>query len=176
VSSPTIVRQALDILRAKYPADHPEITEQTLTVWHGALARFPDATVVQAAIDWLTFHFPDLNAFVAHTRDVARRMAEADAEARRRSDGEDTVACPECRDGAGWVDDAGRQRDSYEVPVRPCSTCNFRAFWLWNNGHYGRNHDCDLCRRRRKNANALDEAIAADRTPVASEHGASSAW
>lgn len=163
MSSPTIVRQALQMLREKFPAQHVEITNETVAVWHAGLSRFPDATVVQGAMDWQAFHMPDLNQFLGHVRDTARLMAAADAEARRQSAGDDTVACPECRDGGGWVDDEGRQRPGYDVPMRPCSTCSFKAFWLWKNGHYGAKHDCDLCRRRRKNPSALDEAIAADR-------------
>jgi hypothetical protein len=163
VSDAQAVRQALTILRNQFPAEHPEITDTTVGVWQAGLQRFPSPLVIEAAVSYSAMVFPGLNQFVAHVMDTGRRLAEADAEARRQG-GDDGVVCPECSNGSGMVEDASRQTSGYDVPVRPCSTCNFPGFWLWKGGHLGRDHTCDLCRRRRKNPDVLAEAIAADRS------------
>ena len=158
------VAQALAILRNQFPAEHPEITDATTEVWLVGLQRFPSPLVIEAAVTYSAMVFPGLNQFTSHVMDTGRRLAAADAEARRQGLSDGLMVCPECGDGCGMVEDASRQTPGYDVPVRPCSTCNFPGFWLWKNGHLGRDHSCDLCRRRRKNPDVLAEAIAADRS------------
>lgn len=164
MSDQQAVRQALTILRNQFPAEHPEITDTTTDVWLVGLQRFPSSLVIEAAVSYSAMVFPGLNQFVSHVMDTGRRVAAADAEARRQGLEDGLVVCPECGDGSGMVEDASRQTSGYDVPVRPCSTCNFPAFWLWKAGHLMRDHTCDLCRRRRKNPDVLAEAMAADRS------------
>lgn len=161
MSDAQAVRQALEILRNQFPAEHPDINAGTVQVWLGGLQRYPSGTVIEAAVSYGALVFPGLNQFLAHVDSTARLMIDAERE-RRRTAGIDTVACPECGDGAGWVEDQGRQTDGYDVPVRPCSSCSFPSFWLWKNGHLGKNHTCSLCRDRRRHPERLAEAIAAD--------------
>lgn len=164
MSDQQAVRQALTILRNQFPAEHPEITERTIEVWLVGLQRFPSSLVIEAAVSYSAMVFPGLNQFAAHVMETGRRVAAADAEARRQGQEDGLLVCPECGDGGGMVEDASRQTAGYDVPVRPCSTCNYPGFWLWKNGHLGRDHACDLCRRRRKNPDVLAEAMAADRS------------
>lgn len=161
MSSPQAVGQALEIMRAQFPAEHPEINATTVQVWVGGLQRFPDGVVIEAAIRWSALVFPGLTEFATHVEAVGRSLLEAERE-QRRTEGLPTTLCPECGDADGWVEDGTRQVSGYSVPVRPCSTCSFPAFWLWKNGHYTQGHSCQLCRERRKNPRAVGEAIAAD--------------
>lgn len=160
-TSARTIDQVFRVLRAYVPAQHPDLNETTAATWLHALERYPEQTVIEATTTWGAMHFPALGEFEQHVAATARRIAEE--ERRARADGElPTVTCPECGDGAGYLDDQGRQLPGYDIPVRPCSTCNFKAFWLWKNGHYGPDHTCQLCRDRRRRPDALDDAIAAD--------------
>lgn len=153
--------QVFRILRAQVPGQHPEITSDTITTWLARLQWVPAAVLVEAATTWGAMQFPTLGEFAEHCDAVGRRVAAEDAE-RYRQGHDDLVACPECGDRSGWVPEPGSAREGYPDPVRPCSKCNPRGFWLWRNGHYAPDHTCTICRARAKgNSEPLAEAMRA---------------
>lgn len=153
--------QVFRILRAQVPGQHPEITGDTVSTWLARLQWVPAATLVEAATTWGAMQFPTLGEFATHCDAVGRRIAHEDAE-RYRAGHDDLVACPECGTGDGWVPEEASRREGYDVPVRPCSRCNPRGFFLWRNGHYVRDHTCAMCRARVKgNLEPLAEAMRA---------------
>jgi hypothetical protein len=153
------MEQVFRILRAQVPGRKPEITDDTTVTWLARLQWVPLPVLIEAAQTWGAFEFPALGEFVAHCDEVRRRIDREDRERVRTGDLE-TLACPECSDGEGWVPEPASQREGYDVPLRPCSRCNGRGFWLWRNVHYAADHSCRVCRALRKgNTEPLAEAM-----------------
>lgn len=154
------VERVFRILRAQVPGQHPELTGDTTEVWLGRLRRVAEPVLMEAATTWGAMNFPNLGEFAAHCDATARRLMAQDRE-RYEAGVLDVVGCPECGEGDGWVEEPATQREGYDVPVRPCSRCNPRGFWLWRGGHYGPEHTCTVCRALHKGDGApLAEAMA----------------
>jgi hypothetical protein len=163
MSDTLAIDQVFRVLRAQVPGQHPEINNETAEVWLAQLRQWPHQVLTEAALSWGAMHFPTLGEFRDHVEAVGRRLAEREREALRAGQ-ITTVACPECGDREGWVPEPGTQRQGYDVPLRPCSRCNPRGFWLWRNGHTGPNHTCVICRATAKgNTEPLAEAMRAAR-------------
>lgn len=157
------IERVFRVLRAQVPGQHPELTGDTTEVWFGRLRVVAEPVLMEAATTWGAMNFPNLGEFAAHCDATARRMLAEDRD-RYKAGALDTVECPECVTGDGWVDEPATQREGYDVPVRPCSRCSPRAFFLWRAGHYVPEHTCALCRDVRKGGtDKLAEAMASNR-------------
>lgn len=161
------ISRTLQLLRATVPGQHPDINADTVAVWLQRLQWIPEGTLTEAAMTWGKMEFPSVGEFATWCDSVNARIVAEDRERYRTGDLA-TLACPECSDGGGWVPEPESRREGYEVPVRPCSKCNPRGFWLWRNAHYGPNHECRICRALHKgNGDLLAEAMArAERGPI----------
>lgn len=156
----------------------PEATEAILVDWIRLFADFDDECVrlgADACIVDATF-FPAtstmLNAVQLEARIALRRSQEVEplpvlprndeplgdahfwADLARQMRADPTIEMPEIEplwspcsecDGSHFVE-VDRRVNS----VRPCSTCNRRAYDLWAGGHYRPNHRCETCMPTRR--------------------------
>ena len=117
-SDPTLV--TLRVLRAGYPAQKPEISDDTVWLWQEALAPYPSDALIAAAARWAQTMsgFPSLYAFLGQVRAVLRERSK------------DAPACGECG-GSTWVPVEG------EGYVRGCSRCRPDEYAAWREAEGG---------------------------------------
>lgn len=94
------VMAALVVLRNAFPAEHPDLSEGTASVWYAHLAGFTTNVVMNAAMDYDGPRFPSRQEFVDFCRRVRVAMREQRA-ATAALPGVDDPRCPACL-GTGW--------------------------------------------------------------------------